>query len=97
MRIKTEHWQNIESSLSERALRAENAAEIADNKKSILEEHNSNLKSENQILTAKRQDLSTQLSQAEEKLEKLKRAEHLWNEERQEFESKLALEAVKGA
>ena len=38
MRVKQESWQAVESSLSERALRAESAAEMADHRKALLEE-----------------------------------------------------------
>ena len=38
MRAKQESWQSVESSLSERALRAESAAEMADHRKALLEE-----------------------------------------------------------
>jgi len=38
MRAKQEGWQAVESSLSERALRAESVAEMAEHRKNLLEE-----------------------------------------------------------
>jgi chromosome segregation ATPase len=44
IRIKGDNWQKIESTLSERALRAEHLADAAENRKLFLEDQNASLK-----------------------------------------------------
>lgn len=94
IRVKSEHWQNVESSLSERALRAENAAEVAENKRSMMEDQLLELKQQHSTTCARLQDCQTQLAAAEATIERIKKREAAWSEEKAELDSKLAMEAA---
>ena len=94
LRIKTEQWQNIESHLSERALRAENAIETFEHKKSLLEDQILNLKQQLSIATTRLHDYQANLNTAEAALDRYKRFEIGWSEEKHDLESKLALEVA---
>lgn len=92
IRVKGEQWQSIESSLSERAMRAENNSEVAEHKKSLLEEQFAILKQQHSALNHRFQELQNQLHNYEALSEKLKKMESSWNEEKAELNSKLQLE-----
>lgn len=94
VRVKSEHWQNVESSLSERALRAENTAEIAENKRSMMEDQLCELKQQHSTTCARLQDCQAQLAVAESTIERIKKREAAWSEEKVELDSKLAMEAA---
>jgi DNA repair exonuclease SbcCD ATPase subunit len=94
VRIKGEHWQNIESSLSERALRAENAAEIAEHKRALMEEQLLDVKQQLASCSGRLNDCQAQLSTAEALVERLRKREAHWSEEKAELDSKLALEVA---
>jgi len=92
VRVKSEHWQNVESSLSERALRAENAAEIAEHKRSLIEEQMVELKQLHSTNSSRLAEYQSQLATAEASIERLKKREALWAEEKAELDSRLAME-----
>lgn len=94
LRIKSEQWQNIESALSERALRAENAVETFEHKKSLLDDQILNLKQQLSITSSRLHDHQSQLHTAESALDRYKRFEISWTEEKHELESKLSLEVA---
>jgi chromosome segregation ATPase len=94
VRVKSEHWQNVESSLSERALRAENAAEIAEHKRSLMEEQLLEVKQQYASCSGRLSECQAQLSSAETLIERLRKREALWTEEKAELDSKFALEVA---
>lgn len=94
MRLKSEHWQNIESSLSERALRAENAAETAEHKRNLADEQLATLKQQLSIASAKLEQSQAQLTTAEHVSDRLKKREAVWSEEKADLESRLSLETA---
>jgi chromosome segregation ATPase len=94
VRVKSEHWQNVESSLSERALRAENAAEIAEHKRSLMEEQLLEVKQQYASCSGRLSECQAQLSSAETLMERLRKREALWTEEKAEMDSKFALEVA---
>jgi hypothetical protein len=94
LRIKSEQWQSIESALSERALRAENAMETFEHKRSLLEDQILNLKQQLSITSNRLQDYQNQLHTTEASLDRYKRFEISWSEEKHEWESKLSLEVA---
>jgi hypothetical protein len=92
IRSKSESWQAVEASLSERALRAESVAEIAEHRKLLLEEQMSELKLQVGLLTTRLQDSTSAAQTAESALEKLQKLEASSAERVLELESLLALE-----
>jgi hypothetical protein len=92
IRSKSESWQAVEASLSERALRAESIAEIAEHRKLLLEEQMSELKLQVGLLTTRLQDSTSAAQTAESSLEKLQKVEASSAERVLELESLLALE-----
>ena len=92
IRSKSESWQAVEASLSERALRAESVAEIAEHRKLLLEEQMSELKLQVGLLTTRLQDSTSAAQTAESALEKLQKLESSSAERVLELESQLALE-----
>jgi predicted nucleic acid-binding Zn-ribbon protein len=92
LRIKGENWQSIEISLSERALRAESTAEIAQHKKLLAEDQLTGLKHQISILQLKLTDNETIIQANEGLPERLKKIELMSIEKANEFESKLSLE-----
>lgn len=92
IRSKSESWQAVEASLSERALRAESVAEIAEHRKLLLEEQMSELKLQVGLLTTRLQDSTSTAQTAESALEKLQKLEASSADRVLELESQLALE-----
>ena len=92
MRMKGESWQAVEASLSERALRAESVAEIAELKKVVLEEQTNDLKLQIGLIGTRLQESLTAAQIAESALEKLKKSETALADKVIELESRLALE-----
>lgn len=88
LRIRSEQWQAIESQLTERLLRAENINETFEQKKLILEEQISQLKQQHQNLQQKYQETVLQLQSLQSELEKVKKNEMLYLEERDELEKR---------
>ena len=93
MRVKQESWQSVESSLSERALRAESAAEMADHRKALLEEQVIEMKQQLGLLGGRLSEAQATLSANEGVAEKLRKLEHTSAEKMAELESRCALEA----
>lgn len=94
LRLKTESWQTVESSLSERALRAENTAELAEHKRSLLEEQFLSVKQQHSVNSAKLQECQSLILQHENEISRLKRVESQWVESKIELESRLSLEVA---
>ena len=93
VRSKSEAWQAIEATLSERALRAESVAEMAEHRKSLLEDQTNELKLQVGLLTTRLQEALAASHVAEASVERLKKAEASIAERASELESRLALEA----
>ena len=94
IRVKAENWQSIESTLSERALRAENAMEIAEHKKNLIEEQYTALKLQHSTITTRINELQNTISILESDNSRLKRLESGWEDSRSDLESRLALEVA---
>ena len=94
IRLKNEQWQNLESSLSERALRAENSFELAEHKRLLIEEKLVTLSSSYNMINSKVSDYQNQLQNNEVIIERLKKREMGWNEEKSEIDSKYAMEVA---
>lgn len=94
MRVKAENWQSIESTLSERALRAENAMEIAEHKKNLIEEQYTALKLQHSTTMARLNDLQNTIQSLEGDNSRLRRLEASWEETRADLESRLAMEVA---
>ena len=92
LRNKTDNWQQIESKLSERALRAENIAEMANHKKELLEDSFNTLKKQYGDITLQLSETTTSLQTKSMEMDSLKRKETAICDEKQELQSKLALE-----
>ena len=92
VRTKSEAWQVIEASLSERALRAESVAEIADQKKIAAEELVMEQKMKISILSTRLEDSILACQLAESALEKAVQLESSACARSTELESQLALE-----
>lgn len=92
LRGKTESWQTVESTLSERALRAESAAEIAEHKRSVLDEQLSTLKQQHSLTSTRLQEALSSAQAAESMSDKLRRAEAAAAERISDLESRLSLE-----
>lgn len=92
--MKAESWQSIESTLSERALRAENAMEIAEHKKNLIEEQYTTLKLQHSSITTRINELQNTISILESDNSRLKRLESSWEDTRSDLESRLALEVA---
>ena len=92
VRTKSEAWQVIEASLSERALRAESVAEIADQKKIAAEELVMEQKMKISILSTRLEDSILACQSAESALEKVVQHEASACARSTELESQLALE-----
>ena len=92
LRAKGENWQSIEISLSERALRAESSAEIAEHKKLLAEDQVAGLKHQISTLQLKLTDAEAIIQANEGLPERLKKIELMAAEKANEFESKLSLE-----
>lgn len=94
IRLKNEQWQNLESSLSERALRAENSSELAEHKRLLIEEKLTTISSSYNMINSKVSEYQNQLQNNEVIIERLKRREMGWNEEKSEIDSKYAMEVA---
>ncbi len=92
LRIKSENWQGIESSLSERALRAESACEMAEHKRALMEEQLNDMKSQLTHITSKYNETTIVLNEHELLIDKLKKTESSLNEKNNELESRLQYE-----
>jgi len=71
LRLKSDAWQKVESALSERAMRAENAAECAENKKAFLEEETAALRQKVKTLTSKQSELEEQCRESNTIIDRL--------------------------
>jgi hypothetical protein len=94
IRLKNEQWQNLESSLSERALRAENSFELAEHKRLLIEEKLVTISSSYNMINSKVTEYQNQLQNNEVIIERLKKREMGWNEEKSEIDSKYAMEVA---
>jgi DNA repair exonuclease SbcCD ATPase subunit len=94
LRSKSESWQAVETTLTERALRAESAAEIAQHKKSVCEEQLVVCKSSLTRTQTQLTEMSEQLRVCESDNDRLKRAEAALLEKLNELESRMQLEAA---
>ena len=92
LRMKSESWQAVEASLSERALRAESVAEIAELKKTVLEEQTNELKLQVGLLGARLHEALIAAHSAESVIEKLQKSEVVSADKMVELESRLSLE-----
>jgi len=92
MRSKTESWQAIEASLSERALRAESIAEMAEHKKALLEEQTTSLKQQVSSLTNRLAESQANAQASEHLADRLRKGEMLLSDRTQDLESRLSLE-----
>ena len=92
LRLKSESWQSVESSLSERALRAESALEVAEQKKAIAEDQLA--ASTAQLESAQRQLLDSQekVNAMSRQVDQLKHVENVYTEKLEAVEGKLGLE-----
>jgi len=94
IRAKSEHWQGVEGSLSERAIRAENAAEVAEHKRRLLEDETQALKQQLASTSARLQEAQAQLQAAQSAAERIRRREAQWSEEKVDTDSRLAMEVA---
>ena len=92
MRMKGESWQSVEASLSERALRAESVAEIAENRKSFLEDQTNQFIIQVGLLTTRLQESTSSVQLLEAAVDSLKKTEISNVEKINDLESRLALE-----
>ena len=92
LRVKSENWQVIESSLSERALRAESAYEMAEHKRALMEEQLNDMKSQLANITGKYNETIVTTNEYELLIDKLKKMESSLNEKNNELESRLQYE-----
>jgi chromosome segregation ATPase len=93
LRTKTEAWQRVESSLSERALRAENMIELAEQKRQMIEEQLRESKQQYTILTSKYEELLSSVHAVETTSNDREAARLKLAAEKSEIESKLNQEA----
>ena len=94
LRAKGEAWQVIESTLSERALRAESAAEIAEHKRLLQDEQQQAAKQQLGLTSARLQDTQAALSSMELACERAKRADVASQEAQADLDSRLNLETA---
>ena len=92
MRTKSEAWQGIESTLSERALRAENAAEVADHRRGILDEQVIGLKTQLSSALNKNNEYQSVITNNDFTIEKYKKQDTQNIEKISDLESRLSLE-----
>ena len=93
LRVRGESWQSIESTLSERALRAESAAEVIEHKRSMMEEQLTACKQQLSITATRLQDAQQLLHLAEAQVDRMRRAEASSIETAAELEARLSLES----
>lgn len=93
LRVRGESWQSIESSLSERALRAESAAEVTEHKRSMMEEQLTACKQQLSITATRLQDAQQLLHSTETQVDRMRRAEASSIEATTELEARLSLES----
>lgn len=93
LRVRGESWQAIESSLSERALRAESAAEVTEHKRSTMEEQLTACKHQLSITATRLQDAQQLLHSTETQVDRMRRAEASSIEATTELEARLSLES----
>jgi chromosome segregation ATPase len=92
LRFKSEQLQTIESQLMERCLRAENFNETFEQKRLFLEEQITTLKNQLSAVTQKYNDCQLHLQNVELNLEKARRNESIYLEERDDYEKKWSQE-----
>lgn len=92
LRLKSDAWQHIETTLSERALRAETLAESHVHKRSLLEEQVHSYQAQAQSLTTRLQDLQARLDESETLCHKYQRNEATLLEEQHEWRAKWTLQ-----
>lgn len=93
LRTKTESWQTIESSLSERALRAESTQEITEHKRAMMEDQLNTAKQQLALFTTRLSESREALHAAEILLDRMRRDEVVSTENANGLEARLSLEA----
>eukprot|EP00981_Chlorochromonas_danica_P005682 scaffold1172_cov180-Ochromonas_danica.AAC.9 len=92
LRIKSDQFLSIETSLNERILKAENSSEMFEHKKTLLEEQMNSLKAQLSTVQSQYQEATEKIHNYEIQLERFKKSEASFSEERKSLESKLAYE-----
>lgn len=92
LRIKSDQFISIETSLNERVLKAENSVEVFEHKKALLDEQIAELKAQHSALSAQHKESLEKISNYEAALEKYRKMESGFVDERRALESKLAYE-----
>jgi hypothetical protein len=92
LRIKSDQFIGIESSLNERVLKAENALEMHEHKKALLEEQLHAIKAQLQHVLAQYREGMDKLNLTESDLDKARKLEASHLEEKKLWENKLAYE-----
>lgn len=94
LRVKSEQWAAVETSLVERAMRSEAAAEQFEHRRSMLEEQVQTLRLQLTQSQQRLHDTQSQLAEAQEATSRLQRLEHRWQEERIDWQSRMAQESA---
>ena len=92
LRLKGESWHGVESSLSERALRAESALEVAEQKKGIAEDQLATSTAQLESVQRQLQDAQDKVNMLSRQVDKLKHTESISAERVEAAEAKLGLE-----
>jgi myosin heavy subunit len=94
MKLKSESWQSIESSLLERAIRAEGLAEAAVYKTKALEEQNSAMQKQIDVANSNLRDKELLVQSLEMNCDRLTRSEREQSSRVAELESRLSSEST---
>lgn len=94
LRVKSEQWSAVETSLVERAMRSEAAAEQFEHRRSMLEEQVQTLRLQLTQSQQRLHDTQNQLTEAQEATARLQRLEQRWQEERIDWQSRMAQESA---
>jgi chromosome segregation ATPase len=92
LRVKSESWQSIESSLLERSFRAEKAAELAESVKRNLEDQFESLKAEHNDILSKLQKCHNFIQDAENTNNQLQKLNSTLTDQVRELQSQLYFE-----
>ncbi|RYH18918.1 hypothetical protein EON65_26725 [archaeon] len=94
MRVKHEGFMHIEASLNEKIMKLESSLETAEHRKALGEEEGMLLKQQYLSVSGQLKDMVEKLSQCESTVDKLKRLEREYIEDKKTLESKLAYETA---
>lgn len=97
LRVKTEQWTQVETTLVERAMKSETASEQFEHRRTLLEEQLQSLRLSLAQTESRLSDTQQQLMEAQDISQRLQRSEARHNEDARDWQARLAQETAQVA